>query len=348
MGARRRHRPMTQEQMIPLINAPRYRVSSDHYGALNNVLDSFNYGSGFLSGFYRNFLGGENVQKFEQEFAHYIGTKYAISTTSGTAALHTAIEASMGGRRPGRIPWTVLTTPYTFVASASAIFMSGNKPVFGDIDPQTLNLDPSACRENIAYEQPKIIIAVHLLGQPMDLQGLRNKFPRAIIIEDCAQALGATIYGKKVGSIGDMGCFSFQETKTMTTLGEGGMITTNNEKLAELCRNIRNHGEKYGHTPYLGYNYRMTEAAAAFGRCELKEIDERLEQQIKCAKIVRKELPEFLQPINSSRATRPVFFIVGTLVAPWAIKGFDRKQWTGRVQKYLFGEAPPGPGRTVG
>src|SRR5439155_19251324 len=116
MGARRDS--MSQKHMIPLINAPRYRISAHHYGAINNVLDSFNYGSGFLSGFYRNFLGGENVQQFEEEFADYSGVKYAISTTSGTAALHTAIEAAMGGRRPGRIPWKVLTTPYTVVVSA--------------------------------------------------------------------------------------------------------------------------------------------------------------------------------------------------------------------------------------
>jgi perosamine synthetase len=319
-------------------------VFPEHFRAVEGVLERFQNGTGHLSGFYKSFLGGEQVQRFEEEFARYIGTKYAISTTSGTSALHVAIDAAFGGRTPTKLPQTVLTTPYTFAASASAILMSQNHPVFGDIQPDTLNLDPLACRESIAYAQPKAIVAVHLLGQPMNIESLRNKFPRAVIIEDCAQALGATVRGLKVGRLGEMGCFSFQETKSLTTLGEGGMITTNNEMLAELCRNIRNHGEKYGKKPYLGYNYRMTEAAAAYGRAELALIGKRLKEQIECALIVRKRLPDFLTPLHSPAKTKPVFFIVGTSTT----RGFKRAEWVKKAHEKLFGTAPPAPGRTIG
>jgi perosamine synthetase len=186
-----------------------------------------------------------------------------------------------------------------------------------------------------------------LLGQPMNIESLRYRFPRAVIIEDCAQALGASVRGRKVGGIGELGCFSFQETKTLTTLGEGGMITTNSEVLAELCRNIRNHGEKYGKKPYLGYNYRMTEAAAAFGRSQLKRLDTTLKQQINCAKIVRDNLPRFLEPLKVPSTTKPVFFLVGTKTKQEFSTDFPREKFTTKAQELLF-HNPPAPGRTIG
>jgi len=317
------------------------RISSGDMQAVNEVMMKFDHDAGYLSGFYKNFLGGEEVRDFEKEFAEYIGVKYAIAVTCGTAALHTAILAAMGGNG---MPVPCLTTPYTFAASASAILMAGGIPIFGDISSDTLNLDPMKAKASLDYQEPRIIIAVHLLGQPMNIESLRYRFPRALIIEDCAQALGATFRGQKTGSLGQMGCFSFQETKTLTTLGEGGMITTNSDGLAEFCRNIRNHGEKYGKKPYLGYNYRMTEAAAAFGRSQLRRLDKTLKQQIECAKIVRENLPKFLEPLKVPSSTKPVFFLVGTKTKDEFIQ---REKFASQAQERLFHD-PPAPGKSIG
>ncbi|MGL4669439.1 MAG: DegT/DnrJ/EryC1/StrS family aminotransferase [Methanobacteriaceae archaeon] len=212
---------------------------------------------------------GPKVAEFEAKFADYVGAKYGIATNSGTAALHIALLA--GGVGEGD---EVITTPFTFAATGNSILYTGAKPVFVDIDPVTYNIDPSKIEEAIT-PQTKAIMPVHLYGQACNTDEI-NKIAEKhnlLLIEDAAQAHGASFNRKSVGNLGDMGCFSFYPTKNMTT-AEGGIITTNNQDLAEKCRVFRSHGEveRYKHA-VLGYNFRMTDMGAAIGVVQLKKID---------------------------------------------------------------------------
>ncbi len=212
---------------------------------------------------------GEVVEEFEREFAAYIGTDYAIATNSGTSALHTAL-ASVGIKEGDE----VITTAFSFFATASCVLMQNATPVFVDIDPKTYNIDPFRIEANLS-ERTKAIIPAHLYGQPCEMSEIIDiaKEHNLIVIEDAAQAHGAEYKAIRAGSIGDIGVFSFYATKNIIT-GEGGMITTNNEVIAERARMIRNHGQtkRYFHE-CLGYNYRMTNIAAAIGLVQLQKID---------------------------------------------------------------------------
>lgn len=215
---------------------------------------------------------GKEVECFEKEFAQYIGTKEAVATNSGTAALFVALKAL--GVGPGD---RVITTPFTFVATASAILHCGGVPVFCDVDWKTCNLDPQKLWEVIRREpRAKGIVVVHLYGVPCAMDEILDvaKTFGVFLVEDCAQAHGAMYWGKKVGGFGDAGVFSFYPTKNMTT-GEGGMITTDSPEIAERCRMLINHGSKkrYYHD-ILGYNFRMTDIAAAIGRVQLLKLED--------------------------------------------------------------------------
>ncbi|WP_461862925.1 DegT/DnrJ/EryC1/StrS family aminotransferase [Thermococcus sp.] len=225
---------------------------------------------------------GKEVEAFEREFAGYLGAKHGIAVTNGTAALDVALKALKIG--PGD---EVITSPFTFIASANSILFQGAKPVFADIDPKTFNLDPNEVLERI-NEKTKAIIVVHLYGQPADMKAFSEiaEDHKLYLVEDCAQAHGAEFDGRKVGTFGDIAAFSFYPTKNMTT-GEGGMVVTNDDELAEKARLIRNHGQtkKYLHEE-LGYNLRMTNIAAAIGRVQLRKLDEWNEKRIKNAKLL--------------------------------------------------------------
>ena len=204
---------------------------------------------------------GPKVQEFEEKFAEYVNTKYAITTNSGTSALHVSllsIEIKEGDE--------VITSPFTFAASGNSILYTGARPVFADIDPETYTLDPNTI-ENLINDKTKAILPVNLYGQAADMYPIMKiaKEYDLKVIEDAAQAHGAEYKNKKIGSIGDAGCFSFYPTKNMTT-SEGGMITTNNEEIAENAKIYKAHGSaiKYKHTE-LGYNFRMTDIASAIG-----------------------------------------------------------------------------------
>ncbi len=208
------------------------------------------------------------VEEFEKKFAKYIGTKYAITTSNGTCALHLALLALGIGKGD-----EVITTPFTFIASANSVLYTGAKPIFVDIDEKTFNMNPDLIEERIT-KKTKAILPVHLYGLPADMNKVMKiaKKHKLFVIEDACQAHGAKIRGKNVGSFGDMSCFSFYPTKNMTT-GEGGMVTTNNKALAEKVRLLRDHGMKvrYYHD-ILGYNFRMTNIAAAIGTEQLKKL----------------------------------------------------------------------------
>jgi perosamine synthetase len=227
-----------------------------------------------LSGFYRDFLGGQEVQGFEAEFAQAMGVKHAVSVNSGTSALHVALAAA--GVSTGD---EVIVPAVTFTATASAVLMVGAKPVFVDIDPETMCMDLGAL-EGAITDHTKAIIPVHLFGKVAPLDGIMAlaKQHKLIVVEDACQAPGSTHRGQMVGGIGDFGCFSFVETKNMV-IGEGGMIVTNSDAYAEKSRLIRNHGEVWDSnlsrsyvSEMLGYNFRLTEIPAAIGRVQLKKL----------------------------------------------------------------------------
>lgn len=212
---------------------------------------------------------GTYVKEFEERFAEFIGVKQAVAASSGTTALHAAL-LTLGIKEGDE----VITSPFTFIATATAIKMVGAKPVFVDIDEKTFNIDVSLV-EKVVTEKTKAIIPVHLFGLPVDMEALGQVATKhnLLIVEDACQAHGAHIKGRKVGSFG-VGCFSFYPTKNMTT-GEGGMITVDDPIVAEKLRKIINHGssQRYYHDS-LGYNYRMTNIAAAIGIEQLKKLEQ--------------------------------------------------------------------------
>jgi perosamine synthetase len=224
---------------------------------------------------------GELVQAFEEAFAHYSGTRYAVAVNSGTAALHIALLAA--GVKEGD---EVITTPFSFIASANAILYCGARPVFVDIEPLSCNINADLIEAKITTKT-KAVVGVHLYGQTYDVEKLQDICRRhnLLMIEDACQAHGAEYKGKKAGSF-TTGCFSFYPTKNITT-GEGGMITTNDIGMFEQYRLLRSHGQeqRYFHTT-LGYNFRMTEMAAAIGLGQLKKLDEFNSKRIDNARIL--------------------------------------------------------------
>lgn len=217
------------------------------------------------------FILGPNVQAFETETASFLGVKHAISCANGTDALHLAIRAA--GIGPGD---EVITTPFTFIATAEAIAYVGAVPVFVDIDPKTFNLDPALVEVAIT-PRTRAILPVHLFGQPADMPALQSLAEKhgLHIIEDCAQSFGAAINGKMTGGIGLAGCHSFFPSKNLGCYGDGGMVTTNDDELAGTLRMLRNHGSKVRyHHDIIGYNSRLDELQAVILRIKLKQLDD--------------------------------------------------------------------------
>jgi len=222
---------------------------------------------------------GSYVSQFEEAFAAYFGVKYAIAVSSGTAAIHVALAAL--GVGPGD---DVINTAHCFIGTATPVVHCGAVPIFADIDPRTFNIDPVSVRQKIT-PYTKAIVPVHLNGCPADLDSLLEiaRQNHLFIVEDAAQAHGATYNGRLVGTFGEMGCFSFWEDKIISTAGEGGMIITNDEHLAKRAKMIHHHGElrrdgdyyqgeRLYYHPFLGYNFRMTEVQGAIGLVQLKKI----------------------------------------------------------------------------
>ncbi len=212
---------------------------------------------------------GPQVAAFEEAFAAHLGARYAVAASSGTTALHLALLAH--GLGPGD---EVVVPSFTFIAPVAAVLYVGARPVFADIDPATFTVDPVSVAANLT-RRSKAILVVHLYGLPADLAPLAAlaQDRGLALIEDACQAHGARYQGRAVGTFGTA-AFSFYPSKNMTT-GEGGMVTTNSAKVAQDCRILRSHGMKsrYVHE-VLGYNYRLTEVAAAIGLCQLKRLDE--------------------------------------------------------------------------
>ncbi len=238
-----------------MINIAKPMIGEEEKKAVLEVLDS-----GILA-------QGPRVKAFEEAFAVLCGVKHAIATSSGTTALHVALLAHGIGDGD-----EVITTPFTFIASANSVLYTGARPVFVDIDPATFNMDPAKIEAAIT-PRTKAILPVHLFGLSCDMAALQAiaKKHGLLIIEDACQSHGATFNGRTVGSFGT-GTFSLYPTKNITS-AEGGMITTDDDTLAEECRVIRQHGmrRRYYHDE-LGYNFRMTDIHAAIGLAQIQKL----------------------------------------------------------------------------
>ncbi len=239
-----------------MINIAKPQIGKEEVEAVNQVLNS-----GILA-------QGPKVRELEESFSAYIGTRHGIATSSGTTSLQVALAAL--DLKEGD---EVITTPFTFIASANSIIYSGARPRFADIDEDTFNISPDSIQERIS-KKTKAIMPVHLYGNPCDMKAIMEiaEDHGLRVIEDACQAHGASVRKKKVGSF-DTGCFSFYPTKNMTC-GEGGIITTDDEEEAIFCKAYREHGSKkrYYHD-FVGYNYRMTDIHASIGIAQLKKLD---------------------------------------------------------------------------
>jgi perosamine synthetase len=244
---------------------------------------------------------GPRLEEFEKKFAEYIGSRYAIAVNSGTSGLHLSIKSLGIGENDA-----VITTPFSFIASANCILYENALPIFVDIDQRTFNIDSyriqeflkKECRRDKKTGKPvhrrtgknvKAILPVHVFGHPCEMNQIMElvREYQLYVIEDACEAIGAEYYGKRVGSIGDVGVFAFYPNKQITT-GEGGIITTNDEHLAMLCRSMRNQGrDHYGgwlaHRR-LGYNYRISDINCALGISQLERIEEILKKREKVAR----------------------------------------------------------------
>ncbi len=222
------------------------------------------------------FILGPEVKAFEEEMAAYCGTRFAVGVASGTDALHLALVAC--GIEPGD---EVITTPFTFIATAESIARCGARPVFVDMEPRTCNIDPAQIEPKI-NSKTRAIVPVHLYGQPAAMDPvleLAQKY-NLRVVEDCAQALGAEYKGKKVGSLGDAGCLSFFPAKNLGAYGDGGMVVTNAPEIAETVDVLRKHGSRtsYYHIMH-GFNSRLDALQAAILRVKLKHLDRWNEQR---------------------------------------------------------------------
>lgn len=256
----------------------------------NAVLDALN--SCWLT-------GGPKAREFEKSFADFIGVKHAVSVDSGTAALHLAMRAL--NLKPGD---EVIVPVFTFAATANAILFCGAKPVFADVDSRTFNISTKSVSEKVG-RRTKAIVLVHYGGQPADIKETLDiaEDHKLCIVEDCAHSLGAYYRGKKAGSIGLMGCFSFYPTKILTTL-QGGMLTTNEEQIARKVELLREHGmtrgaldrEKRVDWHYditdLGYNYSLNEIQAALGISQLKRVEVGIKKRVEGAQYYSTKLAE--------------------------------------------------------
>lgn len=274
------------------------RFGKEEINAVTNIIKN----SSLLSGYTNKYLGGESIQKFEKEFAKFHNCKYGISVNSGTTALFIAQKAA-GIQHNDKVAVPCIT----FTATTSQVLACNAIPQFLDVDE-----DSYCMKYDDKSPKVKCAIPVHLLGYPCNPDMIKKmKDDKIFVIEDCAQAMGAKYKNKIVGSIGDCGIFSFQETKHITTLGEGGMIITNNEEFAEKCRRLRNHGEYYRDDSHVGYNFRMTEAQAAFGRVQVKRLPKILKTFRDNADFIFKRLPEAISPPKILPGIDHSFLILG-------------------------------------
>jgi len=267
------------------------RLGEEEIEAVKRVIRSHNLSSNF----------GHEVEKFESSFASYCDAEFAIAVSSGTTALHTALGTAGIG-----VGDEVIVPPYTFLSTATSVLMQNAIPVFADIEPDTLGLDPEVVHQKTT-PRTKAIILVHMNGYPADMDGLMAvaQEHNLVVIEDCSHAHGAEYRRRKVGTIGDFGVFSFQQKKILS-LGEGGMVITKNPELAKKARAFRSFGDDVS----LAYNYRMTELHAAIGRVRLARLDQENAQRIRNAEYLNRNLDGLIgiRPQKPRQGTKTVYY----------------------------------------
>lgn len=326
-GTPSRQRPFSVEPMVDameenlVLEAVRKRNFSRYIGMAvpDDVLTMPSAEAAAITDYW-HFLGGENVRLFAAAFAEAMGSRYAIPVTSATAGISIALAAAGIGPQD-----EVIVPGISFSATANAVLMFGSIPVFVDVDPLTFCIDPAAV-EAAVTPRTKAILPVHLAGNVSDMDALADIARRhgLRIIEDACQAIGASWRGRKTGTIGDAGVFSFQQSKNIMT-GEGGMIITDDPEIAKRCRLILNHGELYfdeRHTAddlanVIGFNFRMPELCAAVGRAQVAKLDAVNEWRTRNADILSEELqgipglrlPPSQRKSGGSASDVPHFFV---------------------------------------
>ncbi len=302
-------------KQIPLV---RPMIAEEEVEAASRVLRS------------RMLAQGAIAADFERKFAHYLGVNEAITISNGTAALDVALK-SIGIKEGDE----VITTAFSFIASANAVLYQGAKPVFADIQRDTFNVDPQDIKAKIT-NKTKAVLAVHLFGQPFDVAAVREicEDHGLLLIEDCAQAHGAEYEGRKVGSFG-IGCFSFYATKNMTT-GEGGMVTTSDATIARVARLLRDHGQaaKYVHT-ILGYNFRMSDVEAAVGIAQLEKLDAMNAKRISNAHYLNRCLT--LEGATLPREAHGTTHVYHQYVVMLSLEVIDRTRFAAYLQDHGIG-----------
>ena len=273
------------------------------------------------------FILGPEVEAFEREIAAYCGVKYGIGVASGTDALILSLMAC--GVKPGD---EVITTPFTFIATAEAITHSGAIPVFVDIDRRTYNIDTDQIESKIT-PKTRAIIPVHLFGQPAEMDAILklSKKHKLIIVEDCAQALSAKYKEKRVGAIGDAGCFSFFPSKNLGAFGDAGMIVTNDAKIAEIAGMLRQHGAKTTYYHVLpGFNSRLDAIQAAILRVKLKYLD-------KWSSLRRQAASSYTRLLSEVNGIEPPFIAENNTTSAnyYTVRLLDRHIERNELRKYL-------------
>jgi len=286
---------------------------------------------------------GKKVEQFEKIFANYCGAKYGVATSSGTTALHTAL-ASIGIRNGDE----VITTPLSCVSTANPILYLNAKPVFLDVEPLTLNINPKIIEKKIT-KKTKAIMPVHMFGHPLDMDPILETAEKhgIYVIEDAAHALGAKYKGRKVGSLGHIACFSFYGDKIITT-AEGGMAVTRDEELAEKMQMLRSHGmdkqRKFYH-PILGYNYKMSDVHAAIGIVQMQKLDKYIRNRRKNVEHLNKQLKDLdlRLPVEKSYAFNVyyVYYIIAQKGKNRAVEYLKRKGIETRPLLSLIPTQPP-------
>lgn len=274
--------------------------------------------------------GGPKVKEFQEKIAKLCQVKHAIAVSNGTVALYLGLKILGIGEGD-----EVIVPDFTFIASANSVVLAGAKPVFIDIDAETFNLDPSKV-EKVLTKNTKAILPVHIYGQAADMPKICEVAERhnLYVIEDAAQGIGVTFERKPVGGFGDVGCLSFYADKTITT-GEGGMVLTNNDKLAEKCTILINQGRLkrgwYFHE-YIGYNFRLTDLQAAIGLAQLKKLPAIIRKKKRNEKLYRKYLsgvPEVKFPYLDPRGFNVPFRINILVKNPQGLLNFLERKGIG-------------------
>jgi len=259
-----------------------------------------------FSGWFKSNDGGPYLREFEKKFADFLGAEHAFAVSSGSAAIYTALKACEVGRGD-----YVAVPSYTHIGSVAPILLARGKPLFIDVD-QYGNLNPEDLRKVISVLKVKAVIVVHQLGLPCEMDQIKKISDGAFIIEDASHALGAEYEGMKAGVLADVGCFSIGggRTKTIGT-GEGGMIVVNDDKLAEKCKNIRNHGDRITDCDYFCFNFRMSELNSLVGLLQMDKLQFLVDWQIKNAEYLIANLPEYLKVRAPPPYVKTVHYLVG-------------------------------------